>query len=46
MDLKSFIEAVRRADGSARPQQLEPADLRVAYARIEAVEPERFFGFN
>ena len=46
MDIKSFIEAVRRGDGSAQPQHLSPADLRVAYARIEAVEPKRNFGFN
>lgn len=46
MDIHTFIEAVRRADGSAQPQQLSPADLQLALMRIGSVVPYRYFGFN
>ena len=46
MNITSFIEAVRRADGSAQPQQLSPRDLQVALARVSAVVPDQYFGFN
>ena len=46
MNITSFIEAVRRADGSAQPQQLSPRDLQVALAQVCAVVPDQYFGFN
>ena len=46
MDIHSYVEAVRRADGSAQPQQLAPADLQLALVRIGSVVPYRYFGFN
>lgn len=46
MNITSFIEAVRRADGSAQPQQLSPRDLQVAFARVGAAAPYQCFGFN
>ena len=46
MNMTSFIEAGRRADGSAQPQQLSPTDLHVALERVGAVVPYRYFGFN
>ena len=46
MNMTSFIEAVRRADGSAQPQELSPTDLHVALERIGTVAPYRYFGFN
>ena len=46
VNMTSFIEAVRRADGSAQPQQLSPTDLHVALERVGVVVPYRYFGFN
>ena len=44
--MTSLIEAVRRADGSAQPQQLSPADLQVVLVHIGASVPSQPFGFN
>lgn len=46
LNLTSYIEAVRRADGSARPQELSPADLQVALVRVGAAVQSPPFGFN
>ena len=46
MNLTSYIEAVRRADGSARPQELSPAELNAALARVGAAVQSPPFGFN
>ena len=46
MNLTSYIEAVRRADGSARPQELSPADIQVALVRVGAAVQAPPFGFN
>lgn len=46
MNLTSYIEAVRRADGSAQPGQLSLIDLHVALGRVGSVVPYRYFGFN
>ena len=46
VDLTSYIEAVRRADGSAQPGQLSLIDLHVALGRVGTVVPYKYFGFN
>jgi len=46
LNLTSYIEAVRRADGSAQPGQLSPADLQVALVRVGASVQAPPFGFN
>lgn len=46
MNLTDYIEAVRRADGSARPQELSPADIHVALVRVGAAVQAPPFGFN
>ncbi len=46
VNLTSYIEAVRRADGSAQPGQLSLIDLHVALGRVGALVPYKYFGFN
>ncbi len=46
MTITSVIEAVRRADGSARLQQLSPADLQVVLTRVGGAVRYQYFGFN
>ena len=46
VNLISYIEAVRRADGSAQPEQLSPAELQAALARTGAAVQAPPFGFN
>ena len=46
LDTISLIEAYRRADGSAHPEQFSPQDLQVVLKRIDAVVPYQYFGFN